>query len=1154
VHFLKEHLSKRGLHFITYLQLANALNRKSRAFPALRDMSPRVALFFDEFHALVDAPAAGDSQVTEKILAPVRKRIFQEPVACCLAFTWTFMTQSASNAVALMVMLRGKPWADAHGLDKQGFGSDWPALLPTNFQGNRFFAVDAARQARVAEIHRQVTRLECPVKVNDLPNLALTVADYNLMYALFRNHVYYFDVSGDVRRVLVTSARESAAGEVGYDAAHEPPLSAAPAAGDQERRDWFKAKDTRYVTSLLSTHGYSGALPPGGGERGAKFREWYEGLEASPGGKGELAALHNELGDFVDPLQRHRFADKSSRHAEGLARLLAKIERKFGRIPASSASAPLGAPSVGRRKVADVTATAHEVSPGARATRTKVVVSVSADGFEGDEGEQEGGAPQSHSHRAPSDPYWTSAAFREEDPLDFARRVLRLYHYHGRLPLRGAGSGPTKAREEFVRWCEKATSKASGNADAWLHGMYEDLELDEKAARSRSRKRPKCRDIVDLVGRVAAGELTRPRGSVRADSATRPTAPPKRSKRKLTLPGGDARADADTEVWASSHPTTSLRIPSSSHSTASLGTSSQSSSSPPTLPAPPPRPAQKRGPSRGTSTGGVSACGTSADCEERVDALTWLDIPPGEAVCAGGALRFCYDQDSLAQHCGSPYGRPTKADVEDPVNAAALQAALGLTASGRASSGLSPTAENAAAHLCKDPFTRLLFIRRSSGAPLATVSAGSSLAAPSFSAAAPPRPVAVSASATPRQARHAYYGWRGPEAYASVLPTTSQIEAWRSAHNGDFARLITFPTIEAPVEGSAELESLRKKLGRKPKKGASKDPGKFSLFPSWDSVTGTRAPTPQNACDLGTDVDLESFLDGAYKRRSEADKRLLTDLLRCRAPKLHKFLEIAAEEMRIPETGAVASRNAAVYLPVRFSKKIVYNLFARSVAVALDLQVDDPEKRPARVEPGKGFVFILSDKSHPRDGDTYNTATLQAFFSLSNDKTRNVLVLTLKHDQSTDAKGGNCIFRFQPFSLGRTKQIVGREHRRGAQNNYPAPSVLENYELLFPPDPEGEETRLSCDGLLRSLYSLAGNAEAQLIDMVMTATFACSAMSWLHAKGLDFMPGSYCLSPEESAEGLKVPEDSEEVGVPRHVSPIFPSDPHYRPELYAEPA
>jgi hypothetical protein len=165
-----------------------------------------------------------------------------------------------------------------------------------------------------------------------------------------------------------------------------------------------------------------------------------------------------------------------------------------------------------------------------------------------------------------------------------------------------------------------------------------------------------------------------------------------------------------------------------------------------------------------------------------------------------------------------------------------------------------------------------------------------------------------------------------------------------------------------------------------------------------------------------------------------------------------------------------------------------------------------------------------------------------------------VLVLTLKHDQSTDAKGGNCIFRFQPFSLGRTKQIVGREHRRGAQNNYPAPSVLENYELLFPPDPEGEETRLSCDGLLRSLYSLAGNAEAQLIDMVMTATFACSAMSWLHAKGLDFMPGSYCLSPEESAEGLKVPEDSEEVGVPRHVSPIFPSDPHYRPELYAEPA
>lgn len=350
-----------------------------------------------------------------------------------------------------------------------------------------------------------------------------------------------------------------------------------------------------------------------------------------------------------------------------------------------------------------------------------------------------------------------------------------------------------------------------------------------------------------------------------------------------------------------------------------------------------------------------------------------------------------------------------------------------------------------------------------------------------------------------------FYGWRTPQSVVSVVPTAAQIDAWRRAHNGDFARLRLHAPIYVPSQTSDEIKQLRKRM--RLASFAPTPEGKFSMFPLWQGVAGKDRLTEENACALQKAVDLESFLDGAHGFPEAA--RLLRKLLRCRAPKLAELVALLEGKVERPGE-APMYRNTEVYLPVRRDAPRMFELFAQILSVALGLSVDDaqnPSARPSRAEDiaeGHGWVFALSDK--PEDKAS-NRSTLKAFFSLSRPHTRNVLVLSYKNYQSADAAGANTMVRLQPYPLARAQQIIGRAHRRGAQREYPPPAVLDSYEIFYTPE-EGEEaqTALSCDSILTDLYDASTRAERETISVMEEATFACAAMDFLHRQGLGFLP------------------------------------------------
>ena len=365
-----------------------------------------------------------------------------------------------------------------------------------------------------------------------------------------------------------------------------------------------------------------------------------------------------------------------------------------------------------------------------------------------------------------------------------------------------------------------------------------------------------------------------------------------------------------------------------------------------------------------------------------------------------------------------------------------------------------------------------------------------------------------------------YYGWKPPDNIQTILPTDekwwkSQIQAWNRARTGDFAELIPHEPINVPIP-SVELDNLRQKLRNATKKDKFADSGKFSIFPSWEGVTGTTNLTQKNACDLKVNISLQQYLNKAYKSKDPKAKELIEKTIQCRAPKMYEFVQIFRKPIKIESTGTVMQRNASVYLPIQFGKKDVYEMFKRGLALLLDLKIHEPkDKIPLIVNPGDGYIFSLSDSSDPTTIKD-NKKILKAFFDLSNENTRNILILTLKHDQSTDAPGPNTIVRFQPFSFGRSAQIIGRAHRKGAQANYhkgpgdklsTEPAILDSYELYYTPDSNAKaRTRLSCDYLLKTLYNISMDAETELLNIMKSASFACSAMTFLHLQGLTYMP------------------------------------------------
>ena len=233
-----------------------------------------------------------------------------------------------------------------------------------------------------------------------------------------------------------------------------------------------------------------------------------------------------------------------------------------------------------------------------------------------------------------------------------------------------------------------------------------------------------------------------------------------------------------------------------------------------------------------------------------------------------------------------------------------------------------------------------------------------------------------------------------------------------------------------------------------------------------------------------------------------------------------------------------------VYLPVspNSQKPVVFNLLEQILVGALGLRRHDvaaarvrqrknPPEKPPPLANGAGLVFKLDDK---KSEDQNNRASLEEFKELSNDSTRNVMLLSITHSQSTDAQGANTLYKLGPFSDGHEAQIVGRAHRLGAQNNYPLPSVLELVTIFYPEEVNAHHplTRLSCDALLQRIYDISAVAENQVKDAMRKATYACAAMSMLREEGLTFLPHADCLhGPSEIKHGGKASQTTSDLGL-----------------------
>ena len=85
--------------------------------------------------------------------------------------------------------------------------------------------------------------------------------------------------------------------------------------------------------------------------------------------------------------------------------------------------------------------------------------------------------------------------------------------------------------------------------------------------------------------------------------------------------------------------------------------------------------------------------------------------------------------------------------------------------------------------------------------------------------------------------------------------------------------------------------------------------GRFSLFPAWDTIsTGTSTPKADAACNFKVLVSLAAVAKKAEVNPSSENKKLLDEILACRAPKVAALVESLRTKLQVPETGSEQSR------------------------------------------------------------------------------------------------------------------------------------------------------------------------------------------------------------------------------------------------------
>ena len=318
--------------------------------------------------------------------------------------------------------------------------------------------------------------------------------------------------------------------------------------------------------------------------------------------------------------------------------------------------------------------------------------------------------------------------------------------------------------------------------------------------------------------------------------------------------------------------------------------------------------------------------------------------------------------------------------------------------------------------------------------------------------------------------------------------------------------------------------------------------------------------TRDNACNLDEEVNLKKYLEPSSSNKKDAKDRrdTLHLFLECRVPKVFQLVQILKTPI-LNARGGNSMRNAVVYIPTENSNATEVDNTLRDILKA-SLQLEDltdterlrthykpiddnikalekaqkapkTHKPPAPLAPPPspklpchlGYIFQMR-REDSSIANHHNKMTKAVFAANAIDGRTNVLILAKRHYQSTDIRGANCIFRLQPFTRGKTRQIVGRVHRNNAQIQYKDPQLLENYALFYKPSTRG--TLLSCDTLIQHVYDVAEAPEHTVEDIMRGATLACKAMNNLRRDGLVFLPESSCTLPEEKRSKVYTSPDA----------------------------
>ena len=274
-------------------------------------------------------------------------------------------------------------------------------------------------------------------------------------------------------------------------------------------------------------------------------------------------------------------------------------------------------------------------------------------------------------------------------------------------------------------------------------------------------------------------------------------------------------------------------------------------------------------------------------------------------------------------------------------------------------------------------------------------------------------------------------------------------------------------------------------------------------------------------CDKNGDrykLNSRQLVDG----RSWFSAMLLNNLkfaLIYRAPKLLTFLSFVANS---PKTNV---SNSGLYVPIISHRGVnIYKTLKLIIAICLQIDVWDEDSMtvptaPAKgktvissLQPGCGFVYQLHDsRTNPRF-----RPVLDAFSTLATATTKNVVVFSQSHIQSTDANKMDLWVDLDPKPLGFRKQGIGRVFRRNVLKGFP------NEELTFltirykgdekcqTSSENDSKTRkcdlLDCNAIEQKIFDVLSIAEMQLQEIIRTCSWGCDVMRLLHQKGVLAIP------------------------------------------------